>query len=145
MADLVRDAPTVTETSHTTAPAATTTSAQPGIELVRSGVLADHNTTTVGKALEGTFQNSKWTTFETPKGATIVQFDATAKIGDLWKGGFIPSTPDDVREKAEECRTPDMKEALRSLDVAGKTQEFLALRNAHDAQRIRLTYRHHPC
>ena len=49
----------------------------PEVEVVRSGVLARYDSTTVGKAFEGTFQNPTWTSFETPKGATIVQFNGT--------------------------------------------------------------------
>jgi hypothetical protein len=53
------------------------------VDVVRNGLLADYNTTTVGKALEGTFQNAKWSSFVTPKGVTIVQFDATVPAGRL--------------------------------------------------------------
>ncbi len=49
----------------------------PEVEVVRNGVLTGYNSTTVGKAFEGTFQNAKWSSFETPKGATVVQFDGT--------------------------------------------------------------------
>jgi len=49
------------------------------IETVRGGVFNDYNTTTVGKAFEGTFQDAKWSSFETPKGETVVQFDGTNK------------------------------------------------------------------
>ena len=51
--------------------------------MVKNGVLADFNTTTVGKALEGTFQNPKWTSFQTAKGATVVQFDGTVTVDAL--------------------------------------------------------------
>lgn len=63
------------------------------IETVRNGVLVNENTTTVGKAFEGTFQNSKWTTFDTPKGKTVVQFNGTVQSGLLEKmtGGELTS------------------------------------------------------
>jgi hypothetical protein len=47
------------------------------IKTVRNGVLEDHNTTTVGKAFEGTFQSPKWTSFETPKKEVAVEFNGT--------------------------------------------------------------------
>jgi hypothetical protein len=50
---------------------------QTEIDTVRNGILANYNTTTVGKAFEGTFQNAKWTSFVSPKGVTVVQFNGT--------------------------------------------------------------------
>jgi hypothetical protein len=50
------------------------------IALVRNGVLPDYDSTTVGKAFEGTFQNGKWSKFVTAKGRTVVQFDGNAKL-----------------------------------------------------------------
>jgi hypothetical protein len=47
------------------------------VTTVRNGVLNDYNTTTVGKAFEGTFQDAKWSSFVTDKGVTVVQFDGT--------------------------------------------------------------------
>lgn len=47
------------------------------IETVKGGVLANYDSTTVGKAFNGTFQNAKWSKLETPKGQTVVQFDGT--------------------------------------------------------------------
>ena len=58
----------------------------PEVEIVRNGVLTGFDSTTVGKAFEGTFQNATWSSFETPKGATVVQFDGTvnrAVLNDL--------------------------------------------------------------
>jgi len=55
----------------------------PEIELVRHGVLPEFNTTTVGKAFEGTFQNPKWTTFVSPKGVSVVEFDGTVSVKSL--------------------------------------------------------------
>jgi hypothetical protein len=55
----------------------------PEVEIVRNGVLALYDSTTVGKAFEGTFQNAKWSSFETPKGAVVVQFDGTVTSSAL--------------------------------------------------------------
>jgi hypothetical protein len=33
------------------------------VDIVKNGILAGYDSTTVGKAFEGTFQNSKWTSF----------------------------------------------------------------------------------
>jgi hypothetical protein len=60
----------------------------PEVEVVRSGVLGRYDSTTVGKAFEGTFQNAKWSSFETPKGATVVQFDGTVTADALKKAGL---------------------------------------------------------
>lgn len=59
------------------------------ISVVKNGVLADYNTTTVGKAFEGTFQNQKWTSFVSPKGVTVVQFDGTITALKLTEQGFV--------------------------------------------------------
>jgi len=59
------------------------------IDVVRDGVLADYNTTTVGKAFEGTFQTAKWTSFVTPKGATVVEFNGTIRADVLLKHEFL--------------------------------------------------------
>lgn len=59
------------------------------VQTVRNGVLENYNTTTVGKAFEGTFKNAKWSSFDTPKGATVVQFDGTIKAIKLTERGFV--------------------------------------------------------
>ena len=58
------------------------------ISVVKDGALEEYNTTTVGKAFEGTFQTPQWKSFETPKGETIVQFDGTIKAMKLTESGF---------------------------------------------------------
>jgi hypothetical protein len=58
------------------------------VDVVKNGVLANHNTTTVGKAIEGTFQDPKWTSFQTPKQEVVVQFDGTVAMDALRKSGF---------------------------------------------------------
>jgi len=59
------------------------------ISVVTNGILANYNTTTVGKAFEGTFQDPKWTTFVSPKGVTVVQFDGTITALKLTEQGFV--------------------------------------------------------
>ena len=61
------------------------------VKTVRNGVLKGYNSTTVGKAFEGTFRDTKWTTFETPKGVTVVEFNGTINADVLWKADFRPS------------------------------------------------------
>jgi hypothetical protein len=51
------------------------------IQVVRNGVLGKYNEVTVGKAFEGTFQNAKWSSFVSPRGVTVVQFDGTILWG----------------------------------------------------------------
>jgi zinc-ribbon domain len=53
------------------------------IDVVKNGVLADYNTTTVGKAFEGTFQNATWRSLKTSKGVTVVEFKGTMKLPEL--------------------------------------------------------------
>jgi hypothetical protein len=62
------------------------------VAIVKDGVLPEpYNTTTVGKAFEGTFENPKWKSFVSPKGTTIVEFDGTIKPNTLVKSGlYIP-------------------------------------------------------
>lgn len=57
--------------------------ANPEIDLVKNGVLPEYNSTTVGKAFEGTFQDAQWKSFVSPKGATIVEFDGTTTMKSL--------------------------------------------------------------
>jgi hypothetical protein len=64
------------------------------INVVKNGVLANYNTTTVGKAFEGTFQDPTWKSFVSPKGTTIVEFHGTVKFRALKKGGmYIADSP----------------------------------------------------
>jgi hypothetical protein len=59
------------------------------IDLVKHGILPGYTSTTVGKAFEGTFQDSKWTVFESAKGATVVQFDGTIPLQTVREAGFF--------------------------------------------------------
>jgi hypothetical protein len=57
------------------------------IDAVRNGYLESNKTTTVGKALEGTFPNGTWKTLITQKGVTIVEFDGAEPFGTFSGGG----------------------------------------------------------
>jgi hypothetical protein len=50
------------------------------ISVVKNGILTGHKKTTVGEAFGGTFQNPKWTSFDTPKGETVVEFNGTITL-----------------------------------------------------------------
>ena len=54
------------------------------------GTFKTYDSTTVGKAFDGTFQDSKWTSFETDKGATVVEFNGSIKQAVLRDVGFYP-------------------------------------------------------
>jgi len=75
---------------NTDATPAATASSREAVDVVRNGVLGGYESTTVGKAFEGTFQDAKWTSFETAKGVTIVQFDGTILESTINKAGFDP-------------------------------------------------------
>jgi hypothetical protein len=75
--------------ANSSAPTEFVPSEPSAITTARNGVLAEYNTTTVGKTFEGTFQNPKWTTFETPKGQTAIQFDGTLTALELTQNGFL--------------------------------------------------------
>src|SRR5260221_13129162 len=93
--------------SKTTAHAATETSSSrsPEVGTVKSGVLARYNSTTVGKAFEGTFQNPKWSSFESPKGATIVEFNGTVRADALEKAGLDDHYSSTSERESEALRT----------------------------------------
>jgi hypothetical protein len=60
-----------------TTPSATSSTTSSPIDTVRNGYLESNQTTTIGKALAGTFQNGKWKSFTTEKGTPIVEFDGS--------------------------------------------------------------------
>jgi hypothetical protein len=57
------------------------------VEMVKDGVLAAYNSTTIGKAFDATFKDPKWTSFISPKGATVVQFNGVVrpKPASVWQ------------------------------------------------------------
>jgi hypothetical protein len=60
----------------------------PDIRLVRNGVLPGYDKTTVGKALEGSFQNSNWRSFTTAKGVEVIEYTRTITPLGLKDAGF---------------------------------------------------------
>jgi hypothetical protein len=91
-------------TPQATTPQATTPQAAPAqsdtaqsakpqapVDLVRNGYLKSNQTTTIGRALEHTFSNGTWKSFTTDKGVTIVEFDGSSTLGEL----YSPSTGED--------------------------------------------------
>jgi hypothetical protein len=74
-----------------TSPSATPQSV---IDLVRNGYLESNKTTTIGKALAGTFQNGAWKSFATDKGTTVVEFDGSVPFSKFTDGSV--SIPDQI-------------------------------------------------
>ena len=78
------------------------------IDAVRNGYLESNKTTTVGKALEGTFPNGTWKTFITPKGTTIVEFDGFEPFSQEWQAfnqalNDLNNTDAEREQKEERC------------------------------------------
>ena len=76
------------------------------IDTVRNGYLESNKTTTVGKALEGTFPNGTWKTFITQKGVTIVEFDGAEPFGQAFSQAFsqtLNDTDAEREQKEERC------------------------------------------
>jgi len=94
----------------------------PEIDVVRDGVLTGYNSTTVGKAFEGTFQNAKWSSFETAKGATIVEFKGTMKLSmftDLF--GCSPACQKRLDDFHDNCVTSEHLEgSIAAMTKADK-------------------------
>jgi hypothetical protein len=71
------------------------------VTAVKNGTLpAPHNTTTVGKAFEGTFHKPHWTVGTTNKGETFVEFTGTATYKELMDG-FGRNAPADNQSAME--------------------------------------------
>jgi hypothetical protein len=108
------------------------------VNTVRNGVLKDYNTATVGKAFEGTFQDAKWRSFETPKGQTIVEFKGTMKLPELMQTfGGSPACEKQVAKFRNECIASkpisDMSAAIPQAEVERLSKsgnDLLARRNA---------------
>jgi hypothetical protein len=78
------------------------------IDAVRNGYLESNKTTTVGKAIEGTFQNGTWKTFTTNKGTTIVEFDGFEPFSQEWQAfsqalNDLNDTDAEREQKEERC------------------------------------------
>ncbi|MGA2590108.1 MAG: hypothetical protein ABSH32_09350 [Bryobacteraceae bacterium] len=91
------------------------------IETVRNGVLTNYNSTTVGKAFEGTFQNAKWTTIETAKGQTVVQFDGTVETMRFGKVTTAEELSANTVYEASSMRS----KCMASLGVTGRFTELM--------------------
>lgn len=93
--------------------------AQSIIGKVRNGYLEDNKTTTIGQALENTFQNGNWKSFITEKGVTVVEFDGTVPLS---KGVLFCSTSGPctslVKKIKDDCAPdPDEVQYIATLDV----------------------------
>ena len=91
------------------------------VEVVRNGVLEGYPSTTVGRAFEATFQNAKWTTIDTAKGQTIVQFDGTVetrKFGKLTTGEELLYAESSMKSKCMAALgvTEQMTELIRQRE-----------------------------
>lgn len=76
-----------TATSNTSTPS--TSEDDKYVATVRGGVLsAPYNTTTIGKALEATFTEPRWRSFETAKGQKIVEFTGRLKP-EMYKKEYL--------------------------------------------------------
>jgi hypothetical protein len=82
---------------------------QSAINKVRNGYLKYNQTTTIGQALAGTFQNGEWKSFTTKKGATIVEFDGSEPFSENF--AFAPA----VKMIDDYCNS-DAGKALYSKD-----------------------------
>ena len=93
------------------------------IDLVRNGYLESNKTTTIGKALAGTFQNGAWKSFATDKGTTVIEFDGTELFGDALDSS---STFDKILDKIhEDCKAEAAKTASSEEHTAFETQTEL--------------------
>jgi len=72
------------------APAAVTVTKQsdPAVELVRGGSLPGFTAMTVGKAFEDRFEKARWNSFQTPNGATMVDFSGVVRSDALSAAGL---------------------------------------------------------
>jgi hypothetical protein len=78
------------------------------IDVVRNGYLESNKTTTIGKALAGTFPNGTWKTFTTNKGTTIVEFDGFEPFSQEWQAfsqalNDLNDTDAEREQKEERC------------------------------------------
>lgn len=116
------------ETTATGRPEAAVAQSSPEIESVKNGVLPEHDTTTVGKAFEGTFQEAKWRSFVSPKGVTVVEFTGTAKYGALISGGLLGevSAPDETNFRG---LSDQAKAAIQTCASLGTLNAVSCIRN----------------
>jgi hypothetical protein len=84
------------------------------VELVRAGSLPGFDKTTVGKAFEGRFQDAQWSSFQTPNGATIVNFHGTVTASALDAAGLNASQTNPIVVRSN---------CIRSLGLGVKMAE----------------------
>jgi hypothetical protein len=96
------------------------------ISKVRNGYLEYNKTTTVGQALEHSFQNGTWKSFTTEKGVTIVEFDGSHPFKEA-RG--IWGNPDSA-----ECSDNLICAALAKKleDDCNSNSDALNYKNTHD-------------
>jgi hypothetical protein len=103
------------------------------IDTVRNGYLESNKTTTVGKALEGTFPNGTWKTFITQKGVTIVEFDGAEPFGNFGFGGCEASRAcAALDKKLDDYCNSDAGIALYSKDKYGTCWDTTTKQHAND-------------
>jgi hypothetical protein len=71
------------------------------VQIVKTTVLAEYTTKTVGSAFETTFQDSKWRVLSTRRGETIVEFTGTVKYTAFRDAGFYIGTWNGVQQGIE--------------------------------------------
>ena len=82
------------------------------VEALQNGILNHfNNTTTVGKAFEGTFQNVKWSSLATPRGTVIVQLDATVTYGKLLGTVTLDEFERSTSDQLPHFSSPELTEA----------------------------------
>ena len=71
------------------------------VSLVQDGTMNGYESTTIGKAFEASFDSPKWETFETDKGARVVQF--TGKVSKAMHDSYRQELMNDYdsREQAK--------------------------------------------
>jgi len=125
------------------------------VNIVRNGVLKAFNTTTVGKAFEGTFQNPKWTSFETPKKEVVVEFNGTITAAAAQKGGvplnyevLIPlkdgcalGLGDAIKQAGYDIKE-DKSEALNNLSIRKRNNDIATDQYLRDNPRYSQMYSH---
>jgi hypothetical protein len=91
---------------------------QPDLKLVKEGTFGKYQTTTIGKAFDGSFDNEKWTTFEANKGERIVRF--TGEISESLHNSVITSVAEELKGNINQ-KVMMMQVAFEKLRKEGDT------------------------
>ena len=106
------------------------------VNTVKSGTFPQYQTTTIGKAFEGTFQNPKWRSFTGKKGANVVEFTGIIPALELVKAGIDRPHNEDCIVKAleeEKRQSPEAKaQSSLSAQHLEATPEYRAAVDAYD-------------